>query len=61
MVANSKLADLAEEQWGGRPGRTVADPATRKMPVFECDKVVYVTIALLKLMQLHALTAWSLV
>ena len=61
VVANFKFADLAEEQWGGRPGRTVIDLYTRKMPVFECNRVVHVTIALFQMIQLHTLTAWSLV
>ena len=46
MISNSELADLTEEQWGGRPGRTATDPAMRKLLAFEYGRAIYVTIAL---------------
>ena len=46
MRTNSELMDPIEEQWGGLPGRTSADPAMRKMLLFEYGRLVYVTIAL---------------
>ncbi|KAL7545378.1 hypothetical protein ACHAWF_008725 [Thalassiosira exigua] len=47
LVANTETTSLTEEQWGGRPGRTAAEPALRKMLAFEYGHIMYVTIALL--------------
>ncbi|KAL7534080.1 hypothetical protein ACHAWF_011768 [Thalassiosira exigua] len=46
LVANTETTSLTEEQWGGRPGRTAAEPALRKMLAFEYGRIMYVTIAL---------------
>ncbi|KAL7548720.1 hypothetical protein ACHAWF_017511 [Thalassiosira exigua] len=46
LVSNTKMTELTEEQWGGRPGRTAVEPALRKILAFEYGRIMYVTVAL---------------